>query len=578
MERKRYLLLIWLVTFGFSTIGLFTYNFSANSAHTGFGCKPTEPYSSRCEIVGVEKGGAAEAAGLRDGDLLSVDRLLHITPLFTTPNQPVAFEVERAVQKVPITLTVSATPKTLGERFEDWHILAMYFSIFLSTLLIIISKSTFDSYRWIVPALCVFMVGGIPDGSNSYLFSYYGTYLSPFGLLLGFGLSFKFWRSFAEELGHSFGKVGEAAQIIIWLIGIGMIVTFELSFLNEVYWGNYRSQLETVIGTEGKISAIRSFFWWSFSILTPIACVIASLVIVRKLRGETANRAYWIVTAFCGFFVPWSFGQPSYLLLSVLGLTGAYGDLHNDVMRCVTWLMPISLFAFVYLSLSQRLLSYQFVFNKTVVYLLTGTVLIIAFILLKQNVEAIFAKDPDSQKSIINAALAILVFLAKQLKDVADSALRKFIFSNLSKRENRLLEFRSKISHYAASTTLLSKLRAELSEFCHGAEIDIYEEGTKGFRSLGTGADLDLDHEIPVSLRSRRALVAGEPLLAPYRVVFPMFDRSKLIGFVGIQDSTTLPTLRPDEIRLIEKVVRQSSTHVALLELDELRLKVHETN
>jgi hypothetical protein len=57
-----------------------------------------------------------------------------------------------------------------------------------------------------------------------------------------------------------------------------------------------------------------------------------------------------------------------------------------------------------------------------------------------------------------------------------------------------------------------------------------------------------------------------------------MFDRSKLIGFVGIQDSTTLPTLRPDEISLIEKVVRQSSTHVALLELDELRLKVHETN
>ena len=57
--------------------------------------------------------------------------------------------------------------------------------------------------------------------------------------------------------------------------------------------------------------------------------------------------------------------------------------------------MPISLFAFVYLSLSQRLLSYQFVFNKTVVYLLTGTVLIVAFILLKQNVEVLFAPGPD---------------------------------------------------------------------------------------------------------------------------------------------------------------------------------------
>jgi GAF domain-containing protein len=50
-----------------------------------------------------------------------------------------------------------------------------------------------------------------------------------------------------------------------------------------------------------------------------------------------------------------------------------------------------------------------------------------------------------------------------------------------------------------------------------------------------------------------------------------MFDRNSLIGFVGVQDSSQLPTLRPDEIRLVEKVVRQCATHIALLELDELR-------
>lgn len=50
-----------------------------------------------------------------------------------------------------------------------------------------------------------------------------------------------------------------------------------------------------------------------------------------------------------------------------------------------------------------------------------------------------------------------------------------------------------------------------------------------------------------------------------------MFDRNDLIGFVGVAESAKLPTLRPDEIRLIEKVVRQCATHIALLELDEFR-------
>ena len=571
MKRKRYLLLIWLVTFGLSTAGLFTFNFSANSAHTGFNCQPTKPHTSQCVIVGVDRGGAADAAGMRDGDRLSIDRLLRIMPLFTTPKQVVDFEVERAGKVVPIKLTISAQPKTLSERLDDWHTLAMYFSIFLSTLLIIIAKNTFDSYRWIVPALCVFMVGGVADGSNSYLFSYYGTYLSPFGVLLGFALSFKFWRSLAEELDHSFGTIGRLAQIVIWLIGVGMIITFELSFMNQVYWGDYRSQLESIIGTDNRISAIESLFWWLFTILVPIACVTAALVLARRLVGETANRAYWIVTAFCGFFVSWSFGQPSYLLLSVLGLTGEYGDLHNDVMRYVSWLMPISLFAFVYLSLSQRLLSYQFVFNKTVVYLLTGTVLIVAFILLKQNIEVLFAKDSDTQKSIINAALAILVFLAKQLRDVADNTLRKFIFSNLSKRENQLLEFRSKIGHYTTVPALIENMRDELSAFCHHANIEIYESDRRSYKELSAGLEMGFDAEIPVLLRAKRAYVTGGFRSASYRIVFPMFDRNSLIGFVGVQDSSQLPTLRPDEIRLVEKVVRQCATHIALLELDELR-------
>jgi hypothetical protein len=155
--------------------------------------------------------------------------------------------------------------------------------------------------------------------------------------------------------------------------------------------------------------------------------------------------------------------------------------------------------------------------------------------------------------------------------NVADSTLKKLIFSNLSKKENRLLDFRSKIGHYATVPALIENLREELSEFCHRVEIEIYEADRNRYRGLTTGSEMNLDDEIPVLLRAKQTYVMGGFRSASYRIVFPMLDRNALIGFVGVQESPKLPTLRPDEIRLIDKVVRQCATHIALLELDELR-------
>jgi hypothetical protein len=82
-----------------------------------------------------------------------------------------------------------------------------------------------------------------------------------------------------------------------------------------------------------------------------------------------------------------------------------------------------------------------------------------------------------------------------------------------------------------------------------------------------------VDDEIPVALRAGRSAVLnpGDPQASRWRVVTPIFDRQDLVGFVGIEYDPMLPTLRPDEIRWIEKIVRQFGIQSALLELDLLR-------
>lgn len=570
-KTKKNLLLFWVVALVLHVGLLLTSNFSSYSASSGFDCAHTEPVSSRCKVLNIESGGAAEKSGLMEGDYLELRDFRAAEAESNVPNARVALNAYRGDQIVPIRITVQAKKKSLSEKLQNLQHVAIFLAGFISTLLIILSKSTPRSYNLLTVGLIALMFVGFGSGSSSVLLKEFGSYTRPLATVLAYGSFFSFWRSFASEMQIPFGKVSTATHWLLWFLGCGMFVLETLDVLNNNYWGSLRWLVQSIVGTGLFVSGFGGLFDALFGALAPIASLTAALAIIQKLQGETANRAYWVVTAFCGFFIPWSLISPIYLFFGHTQWWKEHYELVNVTQDYLTWLMPFSLVAFAYFSISQRLLSYQFAFNKTVLYLLTGTVLIVVFILLKQNVEELFDKDPESQKSMTNAVLAILVFMAKQLKEVADNTLRRFIFSNLGKRENRLLEFRSKIGHYATVPALIENMREELSAFCHQAEIDAYEADRGSYKASTTGREMGLDAEIPVLLRSRRTYVIGGFRSTSYRIVFPMFDRNDLIGFVGVAESAKLPTLRPDEIRLIEKVVRQCATHIALLELDEFR-------
>ena len=44
-----------------------------------------------------------------------------------------------------------------------------------------------------------------------------------------------------------------------------------------------------------------------------------------------------------------------------------------------------------------------------------------------------------------------------------------------------------------------------------------------------------------------------------------------MVLFVALYESPDLPTIRPDEIRLLEDAIRQFCTNIAFIELDERR-------
>jgi hypothetical protein len=129
------------------------------------------------------------------------------------------------------------------------------------------------------------------------------------------------------------------------------------------------------------------------------------------------------------------------------------------------------------------------------------------------------------------------------------------------------------MSHFKTSTALEDATASTLSSFCHGARVQIFFHSNGSYCDRLTQEQILVDDEIPVVLRAGRSSVLnpGDPQASRWRVVTPIFDRQDLVGFIGIEYDPMLPTLRPDEIRWIEKIVRQFGIQSALLELDLLR-------
>lgn len=576
MQNRARFLTVWLVILCVAVFAELTSNHSSLELDLGVGaCVPTEPVSNRCVIAGVDPAGPAARAGIENDDVMLIEEAnVKLAPQHLYQQDSVTLRVFRGGRQIEIRVAPRSTVKTFESRVSEIHGV-MFIALLLATSLLIgLSRRTYLAYQWLAYALLSFTLIGLGAGtSNVNLARIYQFILFPLGSMLSLNLFLIFWRSFAAEIGAPFNEKWRWIQLTTWFLGVGMTLTHVAGYLIVDYWGDHRDILQSVAGNGERLLHARYLFWWSFSIFTPIVCVIAPLSLVRQLDGEKANSGYWVAAAFCAFFIPWSIGQPSYFLLDQLGLSEKYGALHSSVTGYLIFLSPLSLIAFMYLSVARQLLSFQFFLNKTFAYFLAGLTLLLAFLLIKSNVEELLPKNEESQRGILNGVIAVLVFLAKQFKEAADTTLKKLIFVNWSQREARLIDYRSEIRSYTTVQALIDSMRQEISRFCRDVQVDIFERKRHGFLERLQCVEVPIDGRIPVLLRARHGSIKdGDDMdIVDYRLIVPLFDRFDLKGFVAVRNDPRLSTLRPDEVSLIEKVVRQCAIQLALIELDNLR-------
>jgi hypothetical protein len=300
-------------------------------------------------------------------------------------------------------------------------------------------------------------------------------------------------------------------------------------------------------------------------------CVAAALRVLLKTPPVSSNKIFWVATSLLGFFAIYIFKGIVVTLLFLISL-----DLNaswiSAIFSVLEPIQPLCALGFLYVCLAKRLISFNFVINRFLVYTVAGGLLIIGFWFLKTGLEGNSIFDAEANKNIVNGSAAFLIFIAKQFSGVTDNFLKKTIFFRLGKREQRLRRFIDEMAHFESSEALKSEFQKSLSEFFRGTTIELYERREGAYIGQISGKQIPADDLLPVGLRASKTSMHGAELVGhdEFRLVLPCIHRGSLIGFVALIESSDLPSIRPDEIRLTESAIQQLVSNLAFLELARL--------
>lgn len=538
-----------------------------------------DPDTGRVVIKDLEPGGAAQRSGLQVGDMLDGGSTQALVLALREPPKAVPLLVDRSGAPVSLVLDLDEVAKdTVHYVFEIYGLVLMAPLCLVAAAALGLGRTDNPSFRWLAVMFVAWSLGWASIVTNVY---WYGVslLLQATSIVVAPLAMTRFWLDFSAEQGVLIGKSWTPVYRALQLLGMGLILSTVLDTALLVTLSN--DEASSVVRTVHKhlFGAERSQFLWIVSgLLLFGTCTILPIVVIRRSEGTTSNTAFWTSASLLGFFIAPAGFFVAKALAAVSGVDEATWESFDEIWTYAT--MPfavLSILAFMRLALKRRMMSFAFAVNATGVYLVTGAVLVGAFWLLKKNIEVLGFVHEETQSAMLSATIAGLAFVAKQLQGAADKTLKRFIFVNFNRRESRLAAFKAQMGHHKTLAALDAGAMQALREFCHGAEADVYRWNGNEYVCGSGDRSFPADHELPLSLRTRRSAVGADGLTDAngnsVRLAAPAFHRFEMVFFVVVQESPALPVFRPDEIALIEDLLARWAVERSLLELDGWKAK-----
>ncbi len=303
---------------------------------------------------------------------------------------------------------------------------------------------------------------------------------------------------------------------------------------------------------------------WVYFECTVIVAIVGLIVAFYSARGESRQRARWLIWGFGPFlgavalingvnFIP---ASASFLLAHPqLALT------YNIVNRLLELSLPVALFFGV---LVRRVIDLGFVMNRVAVYSALSIVLLSIFVLLEFGISKLFLDTSRTGSLVIQLGIALAIGVsARYLHQVVDRLVDRVLFAKRHANESALWRFAHETEAYTSGAALLDRTLEILSNHSEtrGAAIYLTNDGRAQLARTGTPdfpTSVDLDDPLLVKLRRWNEPVdtAEVKTVFPEGMVFPMNARGKFIGALACQEKRDHSVFDPDERASLLEVAR----------------------
>ena len=287
----------------------------------------------------------------------------------------------------------------------------------------------------------------------------------------------------------------------------------------------------------------------------------------RKAAQADRQRYALMLTAICLTLM-------ARLVSAIINLTSNNFTFGNPLAIAEAVFHIIGPLLFAYAVLRHRVLDVGFAVNRALVYGLVSFVLLLGFGLIEWGAEKVIPESLLAGKIWLDAVIALGIFLTfHRVRDLAEKVVEDLFFRQWRDNEKDLRRFVSEASFVTKPKALTQAFVAELSRFCGGAEVALYEPGDSDFRR-GDGAktlpaQVDGDAAGVVRMRATRGAVEADD-----RLMLPMMQRSELNGFVVLGLKPSGDAYRPDERDLLSWAAHQVGLDLHALRVEQLEARV----
>lgn len=260
---------------------------------------------------------------------------------------------------------------------------------------------------------------------------------------------------------------------------------------------------------------------------------------------------------------------------AIVNLTGNSFSLSNPFAVGWTFSPLIGLLLFVYAVFRHRVLDIGFAVNRTLVYGVLSTVLLLTFGLAEKGIEALLPESAREANVLISAGIALAIFFVfHHAQDLVEKVIEGLFFRRWRENESQLKRFVRRAAYFTRPDALLDGLIAELRRFSSGASVGVWQGQARGYVRLssdGGAKRFDLDEPALVALRAEREPLDGDAAAAlDAALVLPMTYRDELTGFVALGLKPNGEVWRPDERAALADAVQKIGLDLHALRLEAL--------